>query len=290
VAAAPPQQIIVKVPQPLPLPGQLRPRPESEKAKKAPKSGTDIVDEANRSATAAPDDQAFYNAITTYDYAPGALFVVYAAPLRVTSLQLEPGERLRGNTPIALGDPLRWKVGTMVSGDNARGQQIVLIKPIKAGLTTTAVITTDRRTYFLDLTSYEATYMVAVQWRYADTELEQMTAMLSKDEAASRSTVSTRVNVDGLDFGYAVKVENGKPQWTPTQVFDDGHKTFIRFPPAMLERESPALFALSAQREIQLVNYRPEGTWYVVDGLFDQAELRAGQKDQNIVRIAKVRR
>jgi len=290
----PPRQVIVRVPQPVALPGQLRPRPDREPTEPKPplKTPDAVVDEANRRATSVPDTEAFINAITTYDYVPGGLFTVFAAPLRVTSLELEPGEHLlqRGGGPIALGDPLRWKVGTAVSGDGQKAQQHVLVKPLRSGLITTALITTDRRSYYLELKSYESTAMVAVQWRYADSELDQMTAILSKEETAARSTVSTAINVDGLDFNYAVKVKHGRPEWVPTQVFDDGHKTFLRFPPSMLEREAPVLFVLSAEKDAQLVQYRVRGTWYVVDGLFAEAELRSGLKDPDVVRVVRGRR
>ena len=47
--------------------------------------------------------------------------------------------------------------------------------------------------------------------------------------------------LDALNFGYVVKVAKGRPGWAPVQVFDDGRKTFIRFPPAMLNRVVPEL-------------------------------------------------
>ena len=57
----------------------------------------------------------------------------------------------------------------------------------------------------------------------------------------------------------------------PTQVFDDGHKTFVRFPAAMLDREAPALFVLSSTGDTQLVNYRVKNDTYIVDRLFESA-------------------
>jgi type IV secretion system protein VirB9 len=40
--------------------------------------------------------------------------------------------------------------------------------------------------------------------------------------------------------------------------------------------------------EIQLVNYRVSGRFYVVDRLFGVAELRLGEKKQAIVRISRI--
>jgi type IV secretion system protein VirB9 len=39
--------------------------------------------------------------------------------------------------------------------------------------------------------------------------------------------------------------------------------------------------------DAQLVNYRVKGDWYIVDRLFDRAELRLGQKPQTIVAIVR---
>jgi type IV secretion system protein VirB9 len=54
----------------------------------------------------------------------------------------------------------------------------------------------------------------------------------------------------------------------------------------MVLREAPALFVLR-DSQTQLVNYRIKGDTYVIDRLIDAAELRVGQKDQEIVRIAR---
>jgi len=39
--------------------------------------------------------------------------------------------------------------------------------------------------------------------------------------------------------------------------------------------------------DAQLVNYRVKGDWYVVDRLFDKAELRIGEAPQSIIGIQR---
>jgi type IV secretion system protein VirB9 len=131
--------------------------------------------------------------------------------------------------------------------------------------------------------------MVAIRWRYPQDEVADVERAAARDEALAQNTVATNVNLDALNFAYKVSVEKGHPSWTPTRVFDDGRKTFVRFPASMLNREAPVLFVLSAAGEIQIVNYRVRDDYYVVDRLFERAELRLGQKDQEIVRIARDR-
>jgi type IV secretion system protein VirB9 len=48
----------------------------------------------------------------------------------------------------------------------------------------------------------------------------------------------------------------------------------------------PPLFVRTGEG-LELVNYRVEGQTYVVDRLFDRAELRLGQKKPVVVRIER---
>jgi P-type conjugative transfer protein TrbG len=285
----PQSTIVIETPKPFPLPGQLKPAPKAHGAKASDKTAPrSVVDDANRKATSGPDAEAYINAIMTYDYMPGALYQVYAAPLKLTSIQLQPGEKIVGKP--AAGDTIRWVMGVGRSGPpTGDQQQFLYVKPTRAGLTTTIAINTDRRTYFLELHSYEDTYMAAVAWRDPHDELEQLESDAARDSAIAKATTATNINLEAINFSYRVSVENGKPVWIPIQVFDDGRKTFIRFPPAMLTREAPALFVLSSTNEAQLVNYRVKNDYYVVDRLIERLELRVGQKDQEIVRITRQR-
>jgi type IV secretion system protein VirB9 len=263
---------------------QGRPAPE--------KSGPawEVIDDANRKAAAGPDAEAYFNAIMTYDFAAGALYQIYAAPLRLTAIQLQPGEKIVGKP--ATGDTLRWIMGVGRSGAGTPDQperEYLYIKPTRAGLQTSLAINTDRRTYYFELHSFEDTYMAAVEFRYPQDELARLEASSTRDAALARATTATNVNLEAINFSYRITVENGKPVWTPLQVFDDGRKTFVRFPGAMLNREGPALFVLSSTNEVQLVNYRVKNDFYIIDRLIEKAELRVGQKDQEIVRITRQR-
>jgi type IV secretion system protein TrbG len=291
-AAKPPA--IVEVPRPLPLPGQLKrvPVPRHAMRSASDRNGPawEVIDDANRKAAAGPDPQAYFNAIMTYDFAPGALYQIYTAPLRLTAIQLQSGEKIVGKP--ASGDTIRWIMGIGRSGSGGTEEperQYLYVKPTRAGLHTTLAINTDRRTYYLELHSFEDTYMAAVEFRYPHDELAQIEASTARDEALAKATTASNVNLDAINFSYRITIEKGKPSWVPLQVFDDGRKTFIRFPAAMLNREAPALFVLSSTNEVQLVNYRVKNDFYVVDRLVDKAELRVGQKDQEIVRIWRQR-
>ena len=237
-----------------------------------------VIDEANKTSAQNPDSFGYFNAIMTYDFTPGYLYQVYTAPLKITDIQLQPGETIEGKP--ACGDTVRWILGVGKSRKDGMVQQHIYIKPTKPGLHTTLIVTTNRRTYHIELHSYKDTFMAAVNWHYPHDEMR-----LAMTE---EKTVVSHVDINKLNFGYDVEVKKGsRPIWMPVKVFDDGRKTFIQFPAEMLVREAPALFILSRKGKTQLVNYRVKDRFYVVDRLFERAELRLGEKSQNIVRIAR---
>ncbi|HEY0870866.1 MAG TPA: P-type conjugative transfer protein TrbG [Acidothermaceae bacterium] len=284
----PPKPTVVQVPHPIPVPGQLKPAPATNRRRaSSPKHPSDIIREANRKATEGPSADDYYNAIMTYDYTPGTLYQVYTAPQKLTDVQLQSGEHIVGKP--ATGDNIRWVLARGSSAVGPNEQQHIYIKPTRPDLDTTLCINTDRRSYILELHSYDEAWMAAVAWRYPQDEVAQLESTLDQQQMLAQSSTPTGVSIDKLNFGYGIAVLSGRPQWVPVQVFDDTHKTYIRFPAAMLDREAPALFVVSSSGDTQLVNYRVKNDTYIVDRLFEDAELRLGQQTQEIVRIVRTR-
>ncbi len=290
----PPKPIVVEIPKPISVPGQLKratvpmPAPIRHSLTNAhARRPSDVVREANRKATEGPAAAEYINAIVTYDYTPGTLYQIYTAPQHLTDLQLQPGEHLVGKP--ATGDTIRWVLARGASSSGGGEQQHIYIKPTRPDLETTLALNTDRRSYILELHSFDDTYMAGVAWRYPQDEAAQLESNLQQEQLQLATNTPTAVSVEKLNFNYGVRTVHGRPQWVPTQVFDDGHKTFIRFPGAMLDREAPALFVVSSTGDTQLVNYRVKADTYVVDRLFESAELRLGQQDQEIVQIIRTR-
>lgn len=240
----------------------------------------DNVDAANRAALREPGSHNYLNAVQVYPYSAGALYRVFAAPERVTDIMLEPGETL---IAVAAGDTVRWTVGDTASGAGETRRTHILVKPLAPGLSTNVVITTDRRAYHLLLSSTAASAMTALSWTYPEDAL--LALRRTEAAAAARTPVATGLAPEDLSFGYTISGDS--PVWRPQQVFDDGRQTFIAFAPAIAVSEAPPLFVLDAKGSAMLVNYRMAGRYYIVDRLFDVAELRLGEKPQTIVRIAR---
>lgn len=264
---------------PLPL-SPVNPRPSRHRHPAALRAvGT--VAAANRSATLEPARQGFINAVQVYAYADGLLFQVYTAPGRVTDIALQPGEAL---VAVASGDTVRWVIGDTTSGSGTDKRTHVLVKPFAAGLATNLVVTTDRRSYHLALTSTGGAAMAGLSWTYPQDAL--IALKRSTDDAAYAAPIAGGLDVDRLRFDYAISGD--KPAWRPLRAFDDGRQTFIEFPATLAVGEAPPLFLVAREGEAQLVNYRLRGRYYVVDRLFDAAELRLGTKHQDVVRIDRV--
>jgi type IV secretion system protein VirB9 len=272
---------IVEVPKPLPLPGQLKPVPEKKDKTKDEKQPKERVDDANAVARIEPDKDGYINAIQVYPYTKGALYQLYAAPAQVTDIALEPGEKL---VSVSAGDTVRWVVGDTTSGEGKDAIVHILVKPIGADLETNLVITTDRRTYHLEMRSSASTYMASVSWTYPASELLALKRQRSEADVTAGVIADAGINIEQLKFRYRLE---GDAPWKPVRVFDDGAKVYIQFPSGLAQSEAPPLFVVGPDAKPALVNYRVRGTTYIVDRLFAAAELRLGTAPQRVVRITR---
>ena len=283
-APEPPRPVeVVTIPDPLPLPGQLKPVTDTPRAPE-PSDPRRRVGAANAAARVQPVRDGFLNAIQQYPWTDGALYQVYSAPGQVTDIALQEGEQLVGPGPVAAGDTVRWIIGDTISGSGPTARVHILAKPTRPDLSTNLVINTDRRTYHLELRATAATYMASVSWTYPQ---DALIALQGRNAAAaSAAPVATGVDVSALNFRY--RIEGDRAPWRPARAFDDGQQVFIEFSAGISQGEIPPLFVTGAAGDAELVNYRVQGRYMVVDRLFAAAELRLGDKrSEQRVRIVR---
>jgi type IV secretion system protein VirB9 len=228
----------------------------------------------------------YINAVAMYDFVPGEVYHVYTSPDFVTTIALRRGEKLISK--IA-GDTTRWTIGDTTTGDDTAPSTLVVLKPVRAGLHTNIVLATNQRVYFLDVESRPGNqYQNAISWNYPQEELTSMLANVGHINQQARETALTGVAIEDLNYAYEISTESGStPEWMPKEVFDDGKKTYINFPESIGTTEAPPLFIRNGDGEADLVNYRVKGHFYIVDRLFDHAELRVGKDPQTIVVITR---
>lgn len=227
---------------------------------------------ANSAARQSPTRDGFVQARHVYAYQAGAIYEVYAHPSYVSTILLEPGEAL---TDIAAGDTSRWLVTQAESETAEDPRTVVLVKPNASGLRTNIVLITDRRTYLIEAIAQSGpAYSAQIAWSYPRSEATAPAALL-----------------DSINLNYRIRTTRGaRPVWLPTRVFDDGRRTWIEFAPDVEARDLPPLFAVTGEGA-ELVNYRtlqgPSGQRYMIDRIFDIAELRLGTRSPTTVRIER---
>jgi type IV secretion system protein TrbG len=279
----PPRPIeVVEVPKLLPLPVQMQSLNNSVEDKpitESPDEKTRVA-RANADARVAPSREGYVNAIQVWPYADGALYQVYTSPGRVTVIALQQGEEL---VTVSAGDTVRWIVGDTASGAGASLRVNILVKPTRVGLKTNLVVTTNRRTYLLELASTPQVWMASASWDYPKDRL--LALQKQSQQAQTASPVEAGLSLEQIKFRYAISGDS--PPWKPLRAFDDGERVYIQFPAGIAQGELPPLFVVSAQGAAQLVNYRFRSPYYIVDRLFGAAELRLGADKAAVVRIER---
>ncbi|GAO78249.1 conjugative transfer protein TrbG [Sphingopyxis sp. C-1] len=146
------------------------------------------------------------------------------------------------------------------------------------------VINTSRRTYHVELRATPSTYMAAVSWRYPRDELIALRA--AEAERVRAAPVAGGIDLPSLNFAY--RISGDKVAWRPLRAFDDGRQLFVEFGPSVATGEMPPLFAVGEKGAAELLNYRVDGRFMIVDRLFERGELRLGAgKAAKKVRISR---
>ena len=207
-------------------------------------------------------------------YVHGAsLPTIVATPMQVCDVELEQGEAVN---EIVIGDSARWMVDSGTAGSGAGATVHLFIKPVDAGLESSAVVTTDRRVYHLRLVSQRSGHTPYVGFLYSDA-LRRQSAARQAQNAKEREWNSTTLDgkatdLSALNFNYEVM---GKASWKPERVYDDGQQTFIRLPERSKSGEMPVLLVRKGKQDV-LVNYRVKDSAMIVDGLFERIALVIG--------------
>lgn len=235
--------------------------------------------------------------IVAYSYDAKDIFPIQARPMAVTHIQLNPDEEVLS---FALGDTVQWM--TDQAGSN------IFIKPIRAGLSTNAILTTSKRTYQLFLQSVPETgkWYQSVSWSYPDILIKNKVQDITGLSRTSRprdtsaralpvsdigdlgfggssplsrsSTVTPHVAIENLNFDYDIE---GTANFKPLQVFDDGRHTWLHMP--RTAQEAPALFVVAEDGDIQLANFVVKGEYMVIQRLFPKALLKIGKQEVSVI-------
>jgi type IV secretion system protein TrbG len=230
--------------------------------------------------------------------------VMVCAPLRVCAVELQPGEHLQSQPQI--GDSRRWEITPVMSGSGVDQTPLLVVKPIEAGLETDLIIPTDRRTYVVRLISDATRFISRLAFQYPADDRAKWATFQAQQDAATRDAEAVAEQKRGLEdqakdkqAGVLPMSENaldnlyfdyklsGDPAYRPEHVLDDGQHTYLIYPNDGRFRELPTLLML-VNGKTELVNFRVDGTRYIVDRLVDKAILVVGVgKKQTRVTITR---
>lgn len=203
---------------------------------------------------------AYKAGLVTFAYGSGIPTVVCAL-LELTDLAFEKGESILS---VQLGDSVRWNIESAISGSANDSIEHLIVKPLEAGLKTSMLITTDRRTYHIRLKSTEADFMPAVVFsypnslklpskkHYGDDSYLQYTSNYDSNEdhndySDTNSSIKNNSSVQNVSYevnsrpalnvaatyndstqkrNYNYSVD-GDSKIIPQNIYDDGKRTFI---------------------------------------------------------------
>lgn len=232
---------------------------------------------AVETGTVRAERASYVRAKVLFPYYDQSIFEVHTSPDRMTTIELQPGEKITTSDGLPkAADTVNWIVSTVESGEGANKVVSVLVKPRDPGQETNMLIPTNRRSYYVVLRADSQAYMPIVGFNYPFDEAKAEQARVRAVEVEETRKESVAVAPEQMRFSYAIK--GSEVEWKPLRVFDDGSKTYIQMPPSMRTSEAPALFVMDDGTDPQLVNYRLKGDYFIVDRLFGRAQMRVGKK------------
>lgn len=206
-------------------------------------------------------------------------------PLQLCDIQLQAGETVKG---LMIGDSVRWNEGdgavpVVYSGSDAAPVPHIVLKPTYAGLNTTLLATTDKRTYYIKLYSSSNANLSRVGFYYPDDNIKQLeqkkTDAKAKDDEVLNDGGMPAIDPRNMHFNYKVSGDTSAP-FNPVQVFDDGTNVYIQMPNNIRTKDLPAFYVLGSDEEtLELVNFKYKAPFYMVHKMFDTGVLILGLDD-----------
>lgn len=214
-----------------------------------------------------------------YQYHENSVYNINTTINALTDIQLHEGETI---TYIGGGDTVRW----LIDVSNVGNTPHVYIKPLVPDVTTNLIINTNRYSYRLNVFSID-TFNPIVRWEYPQEILDAMKKEQARPVYASREEKefldTHTMNENGiivkknLNYGYTFKNKGVDENSLPTEIFDDGTRTYFKMPSRM-KWDFPTLYLVNDKKKLELVNYRVIGSYLVADRVFPKARLTYSSK------------
>ena len=218
----------------------------------------------------------------TFIYDAAKIYTLLAQAGQFVHVELAPDEKI---VTIQMSDTVRWIASRV---ENPLVASRIFFKPTQVGIATTAsVVTTGGRKYELLLQSVpEGSYRYQrVSWSYPELAIREEQAKVVALAADRREQqrlealeISPAVSLETLNWDYVV---DGKSDFRPEAVFDDGRFIYLRLPPSA--QEWPAVFLVDG-KNVLLVDFVRRGPFLVVQRLASGLLLKLDSREVRITR------
>ncbi len=250
-------------------------RPELQAPEEIPRpaEGLDTVKESYEQAVVKPAD--YKNGAIVYQYNENQVFEVYAEPFQLTDIILESGETIIAN-PLISEDEQVWELTAGVGRNAATGENIqhLFLKPVLAGLDSTFIVITDKRTYHFRIMSFDDVHMAMVKFKYPKTGTDGWNITTLNTLVSGEMVRATEPDLLSFDYKITYNIFK-KPDWLPKRIYDDGRQTYITVDESVLHKELPVLF----NENDELLNYTVRENIFIIPRLIDKVTLKLnGQK------------
>ena len=216
------------------------------------------------------------NRLRAFTYQPNTVFEYTGFLKYAARIDFDPKEKFLS---ITMGDPTGWQISPQGS--------TIFLKPTEVDAVTNMVIITNKRTYYFEMYSKEASaiddpeLVFATKFNYTDSNTDAnnsgfMDLSGSNGGAPQEKSYVPDVNKDRamLNMKYSM---SGSKDISPLEVFDDGEFTYFKFKD--INADYPAIFQVLPDGNEALINFRvsPEG-YVVVEMVTSQFTLRMGSQ------------
>lgn len=186
-----------------------------------------------------------------------------------TDIELAPGESV---VDIAIGDSLAWEI--------APSANHLFVKPREENAVTNMTVVTNKRVYQFALDARRSSapgdrsMYFQVRFDFPDDRLAEAKAQQQqRAELANARMIDSAFAMSNLPLNWNYYA-CGAHEIRPSEVFDDGRFTYMRFPGG---QEIPAVFMINADDSESIVNGSMRDDRFVVQAVAKRLVLRKGQ-------------
>lgn len=178
-------------------------------------------------------------------------------------IEFAEGEEIR---TVSIGDSIAWQVNPVESR--------LFLKPVEQDALTNMSVITSKRTYHFELHAEETEnirdkdMIFVLRFIYPDDDAGDYSNYINEDPVPD---ITDPEVLKTHNFNYSIV---GNDMVAPIRIFDDGEFTYMEF--RDINADIPAVFWVDSAGEENMINFRKNGNYIVIERVTSQFTLRHG--------------